>query len=364
METVRVELGERSYDIVIGTGTVSLLPERLEELGLGTDLFVVTSPTIRRCCGERLEAALANAEHRAGWTEFPDGESQKSLENYERVARALMEFDAKQRISVVALGGGVIGDLTGLVSATYKRGTATDYVQIPTTLLGHLDCSIGGKVAVNFRNAKNLLGAFYQPRLVLIDVDFLRTLSEREMRSGYAEVIKHALAFDAEFFGQLEECTPRVFALDSETLTFVIRRSCEFKARVVAEDELDATGVRAVLNLGHTVGHAIEGATGETRYTHGEAVAIGLICACEIAEQTGVCAETISPRVEKFLETVGFPTRIEGCDPDGVMEMMQHDKKAAGGRLAFVLPTRLGHAELRRDVPLDPVRSVVQTRMG
>ena len=363
METVRVELGARSYDILIGAGTTPLLASRLRELGLGADVFVVTSPTIRECCGRRLEEALTELEGRVGWTEFTDGEAQKSLANYERVARALKNFDAKRRIAVIALGGGVVGDLTGFVSATYKRGTATDYVQVPTTLLGHVDCSIGGKVAVNFDNAKNLLGGFYQPRLVLIDLDYLQTLPEREMRSGFAEVVKYGLAFDADFFDELERRAPEVFALDPDALTYVVRRSCEFKAKVVAEDELDRTGVRAVLNLGHTVGHAIEGATGETRYTHGEAIAIGMICACEIAERTGVCSEALSSRVESFLELAGFPTRIAGCEPEAVMKMMQHDEKASEGRLAFVLPTRIGHAELRRAVPPDIVRSVIEERI-
>ena len=366
METgsVRVDLGERSYDIVIGLDIVSELPARMAKLGLATDVFVVTSPTVRSCCGEGLTSALDSAGLRWTCCEFQDDEERKCLATYEQVLAELMEFDEGRQVCLIALGGGVVGDLTGFVAATYKRGANTELVQVPTTLLGHVDCSVGGKTGVNLRDAKNMVGAFHQPRLVWIDLQFLKTLPKRELRSGLAEVIKHGIIFDEALFHFVEERVEDTLSVVPDAVRRVSADSCRMKASVVAQDELDSKGVRAWLNLGHTVGHAVEGATGGTSYTHGEAVAIGMVAAARISHRMGMLDAASVERISALLERAGYALEIRGCVHDDIMSFMKHDKKAAEGKVRFVLPKRIGEVTLVDDVPMDIVSDVVREAMG
>lgn len=359
-ETVRVELGERSYDIVIGQHIVPELPGRMAELGLARDVFVVTSPTVRACCGEPVTSALASAHVRWQCCEFPDDEERKCLGTYEQVLAELMDFDEGRRVCIVALGGGVVGDLAGFVAATYKRGASTDFVQVPTTLLGHVDCSVGGKTGVNLKDAKNMVGAFHQPRLVWIDLKCLQTLPRRELLSGLAEVIKHGIIFDEALFQFVQDRLDDILALVPDAVRRVSADSCRMKASVVAQDELDSKGVRAWLNLGHTVGHAVEGATGGAVYTHGEAVAIGMAAAAKISQRMGKLDAAEADRIVALLRRAGYDLEIRGCSPEDAMAFMKHDKKAARGKLRFVLPTRIGEVVLADDVPMDIVEGVVR----
>ncbi|MBM4048206.1 MAG: 3-dehydroquinate synthase, partial [Planctomycetes bacterium] len=313
METVRVDLGDRSYDIQIGSRVLAELPRLMRGLKLGEDVFVLTSPTIRRHCGQALERVLAGASFHLKVVETPDGEESKSLATYERVAVELMAFDRKRQITVLALGGGVVGDLGGFVAATYKRGLGVDYVQVPTTLLAHVDSSVGGKVAINLRGVKNMLGAFYQPRLVFIELDFLKTLPLRELKSGLAEVIKYGVIFDRDFFEYVAANYERILRLEPDCLSHIVKKSCEFKAATVAADERDTRGQRALLNYGHTVGHAIEAATSESIYTHGEAVALGMICAARLGAELGACGPEVEQRIRSLLAAIGYETAIRGC---------------------------------------------------
>ena len=359
-ETVRVELGERSYDVLIGYDIIAGLPARMASVGLARDVFVVTSPTVIDCCGEPVARALDAAGVRWARCEFQDDEENKNLRSYEHVLAELMEFDAGRRVCVLALGGGVVGDLAGFVAATYKRGSNTDFVQVPTTLLGHVDCSVGGKTGVDLRAAKNMVGAFHQPNLVWIDLKFLETLPKRELMSGLAEVIKHGVIFDEALFDFVAANLDAILRADPDAVRRCSADSCRFKASVVAQDELDSKGVRAWLNLGHTVGHAVEGATGGKVYTHGEAVAIGTAAAAKISQRVGLLDANSADRICDLLTTAGYPTAIRGCRIEDVMAYMRHDKKAAAGKLRFVLPTRIGEVKLVDDVPTAVVEAVVR----
>jgi len=363
-EVVRVELGDRSYDIAIGLGTVAELPSRMAGLGLAQDVFVVTSPTVRSCCGGPVAAALDQAGLRWEWCEFQDDEERKCLATYEQVLAALMAFDEGRRVCLVALGGGVVGDLSGFVAATYKRGAATELVQVPTTLLGHVDCSVGGKTGVNLRDAKNMVGAFYQPRLVLIDLAFLGTLPRRELMSGLAEVIKHGVIFDEALFAFCETHIDAILRAEPEAIRRVSADSCRMKAGVVAQDELDSKGVRAWLNLGHTVGHAVEGATGGALYTHGEAVAIGMAAAARISQRMDMLDPGSVGRIVALLHRAGYDLTVRGCTLEQIMAFMRHDKKAAEGQVRVVLPTRIGEVALVDRVPMDVVEQVVREALA
>jgi 3-dehydroquinate synthase len=260
---------------------------------------------------------------------------------------------------MVAVGGGVIGDLAGFVAATFARGLP--FVQVPTTLLAQVDSSVGGKVGINLAGGKNMVGAFWQPAGVLIDTAVLSTLSDREYRAGLAEVVKYGVILDAAFFAYLEGHAAELAARDAEVLRHVIARSCQLKASVVERDEREQSGLRAVLNYGHTFCHALETVTGYGKYLHGEAVAIGMLCASRLAERLGRVDKTFTERQQKLLETLGLPVDFPAVDHDSLLHAMSHDKKVEHGRLRFVLPTRMGHVELVGDVAQEDVRAALKS---
>jgi 3-dehydroquinate synthase len=278
----------------------------------------------------------------------PAGEHSKSAEMAEVLWNGLLELGADRRTVVVAVGGGVIGDLAGFAAATFARGLA--FVQVPTTLLAQVDSSVGGKVGINLPGAKNMVGAFWQPRGVLIDTAVLATLGDREYRSGLAEVVKYGVILDAEFFAYLEGRVAEMNRRDDETLRYVVRRSCELKAQVVAADEREETGQRAVLNYGHTFCHALETLTGYEQLLHGEAVAIGMLCASRLAERLGRIDQSVTQRQRALLEALHLPVDLPQVDHEEMLAVMSRDKKAQHGRLRFVLPSRLGHVELVGDI--------------
>ena len=289
---------------------------------------------------------------------IPPGEKSKRLAVVEQVYDRLFEFAMERSDAVVALGGGVVGDLAGFVAATFKRGV--DFMQVPTTLLAMVDSSIGGKAGVNHPRGKNMIGAFHQPRLVFADVTTLRTLPRRELGCGLAETVKHAVIRDAEFFAYLEQHRQDVLALAPPVLMDLVARNCRIKAAVVSADEREI-GLRAILNLGHTVGHAIETVLADRDVHHGEAVSLGLVAACRLAVQRGLMQPAEAQRVEQLLRSFELPVHLPDLPTDDLYEAMRHDKKVKGGRITFVLPRGLGDGALVNDVTEEQAKAVIES---
>lgn len=342
--TIRVQLAERSYDIEIGRGNLAAIGAFTKARLPGRHAVVITDSHVRSPHGERVQASLVAAGMRCDLLTVPAGEASKSVAQAAELWNQLVDLRTDRKSLVVAVGGGVIGDLAGFVAATFGRGLS--FIQVPTTLLAHVDSSVGGKVGINLPAAKNIVGAFWQPAGVLIDLDTLATLPDREYRSGLAEVVKYGVILDPEFFAWLEANVPPINARDPAALEHLIARSCQLKADVVQHDEREETGLRAVLNYGHTFCHAIETVTGYGTYLHGEAVAIGMLCASRLAELLGRIGPDVTTRQERLLTALGLPTAVTNLDPEALLAAMQRDKKTEHGQLRFVLPTRLGHVEL------------------
>jgi len=338
MRTINVELGQRSYPIMIKNGLLSEVGARLSDLDFKGKVAVVTNQLVGDLYAGDLLKTLKDAGFSPCLITLPDGEEYKTLEVASTVYDALIENRMERNSPIVALGGGVIGDLTGFVAATYLRGVP--YIQVPTTLLSQVDSSVGGKTAVNHPKGKNLIGAFYQPRAVFIDPEVLKTLEEREVRAGLAEVIKYGIIWDANFFAFLEENAARLVSPGAE-LTKAIERSCEIKAEVVGADETEQ-GVRAVLNLGHTFAHAIESLSGYGTYKHGEAVGIGMVLAARFSATLGLCDDAVVQRVRALVSAVGLGTEPPKFTPDAWVESMKLDKKVSSEAMRFVLIKNIG----------------------
>ena len=359
--TIRVALAgqhpsERSYDILVGRGLVADAARVVKERLPAAHAVVVTDSGAKQHA-ERVAAALEAGNVRCDLVAVPAGEASKSVAQAEQLWSELLHCKADRKTVIVAVGGGVVGDLAGFVAATFARGLAL--VQVPTTLLAQVDSSVGGKVGVNLPAAKNIVGAFWQPALVLIDLETLATLPDREYRSGLAEVVKYGVILDAAFFDYLEAHAAELAVRDPETLAYVVSRSCRLKADIVEQDERELTGLRAVLNYGHTFAHAIETTSGYGTYLHGEAVAIGMVLASRLAEALGRIDAAVTRRQESLLGLLGLPTALKGHDADGMLAAMQHDKKTEHGKLRFVLPSRLGHVEMVSDVAPAAVRKIL-----
>ena len=361
MPNVHVSLAHRSYDIAIGHGILAQTSARCRDwcgLDAPGSALVVTDSNL----ADSHAATVADGFESDGWLVrqhvLEPGEPSKSLEAARGMYDSLVELPADRGTLVVAVGGGVVGDAAGFVAATYARGIRL--LGVPTTLLAQVDSSVGGKVAVNHPKAKNLIGAFHQPSGVLIDTSTLESLPERDYRSGLAEVIKYGVILDEEFFDFLEENVAGLNGRDRDLLGQVIARCCELKAKVVEQDERETTGVRAVLNYGHTFAHAHEALAGYGELLHGEAVAIGMVQASRLAETLGRIDSETTQRQVTLLEAVGLPvTAPEGPTTDEIIDRMMLDKKTTGGRLRFVLPTRMGHVELVDEVDEALVRDVL-----
>jgi len=357
VEQIAVHLGPRSYTVHVGAGLLDAVGAECGRLRLGRRAAVVTQSPVAALADRATESL-----RRAGFTpvvlEVPDGETAKSLTAAERLWDAFLAHGLDRACPVVAVGGGVVGDLAGFAAATFMRGVPL--VQVPTTLLAQVDAAVGGKVAVNLPRGKNLVGTFHQPRVVLVDTGALGSLPEREYRAGLAEVIKTGAALNADLFAMLEAEVSGLRRRDPRLLERVVALCCREKAAIVEQDEREETGVRMVLNYGHTVGHALETLTGYRRWLHGEAVAIGLIAAARLAVRLELTDARTAERQEAVLEAVGLPTRLEGTTPEAVVTTLRHDKKARDGRVPFVLLKGLGRAEVCFDVPQDTVLAVLQ----
>ncbi|MDQ7787954.1 MAG: 3-dehydroquinate synthase [Thermodesulfovibrionales bacterium] len=348
MEKIRVQLGERSYDIVLGNAILDGIGEELKAFHLSPKIAIVSNPTVFSLYGERVSDSIRNAGFDLLTVTIPDGEEHKNLVTLQQIYNELLRYRLDRKSAVVALGGGVVGDITGFAASTYMRGIP--YVQIPTTLLAQVDSSVGGKTGVDHALGKNMIGAFWQPKLVWIDGDTLKTLPERQLRAGLAEVIKYGVIYDSELFTFIERNKDRIMNLDEEALIHIIKRSCEIKAGVVAQDEREA-GLRAILNYGHTIGHAIETITGYTRFLHGEAVAIGMHLEARLAEKLGLIPEDQAVRIKNLIESYGLPVE----KPNDIKEQslflsMQLDKKAVAGELKFILPEKIGQVRIQEGI--------------
>jgi 3-dehydroquinate synthase len=345
VDTLNVELGTRSYPILIDAGLIGR-PDLFQQQLPAHDVLVVSNTTVAPLYLPALTASLG--PRRIVEVILPDGEAHKTLANAARVLDVLVANRFGRDCALIALGGGVVGDLTGFAAACYQRGVA--FAQVPTTLLAQVDSAVGGKTGVNHPGGKNLIGAFHQPALVVTDTRTLATLPARELRAGLAEVIKYGLICDAALFGWLEAHLDELLAGAPAALAHVIRRSCEIKAAIVGRDEREA-GERALLNLGHTFGHAVESATGYKEWLHGEAVGAGLSMAAAMSRECGLLTGDEAARVRRLVERAGLPTRIASLTPAAVLEHMRIDKKVLGGRLRLVLLRGIGDAFLAADYP-------------
>ena len=352
-----MHLGARSYTVQIGPGLLDAAGPECTRLRLGRRAAMVTQRAVASHAA-RVATSLRGAGFELAVLEVPEGEEAKSLREAERLWDGFLSHGLDRGSPVVAVGGGVVGDLAGFAAASFMRGVPV--VQVPTTLLAQVDASVGGKVAVNLAQGKNLIGAFHQPRLVLIDPETLRTLPEREYRSGLAEVVKTGAALDAELFATLERGLEPLRRRDPILLETVVAACCAEKARVVEQDEREETGVRMILNYGHTVGHALEALSGYRRWLHGEAVAIGMAAAGRLAVRLGWTDTGTAERQEALLEGVGLPTRFSGIAPREVADALRRDKKSRDGRVPFVLLRSMGRAEVCPDVPMDTVVEVLR----
>lgn len=352
MKKVTLAAGSGSYDILIGPGLLPQTGILLKEKGLSGKAVIVTDTRINGLHGGTLKRSLENDGFEVLVIEVPPGEDQKSLETAGRLYTELTGFYAERTTPVLALGGGVIGDLAGFVAATYMRGVPL--VQIPTTLLSQGDSSIGGKVAVDHGQLKNKIGAFYHPRVTIADISVLKTLSSRELTNGLSEIIKHGVILDEDFFGYLEENINKINSLDEEVLEEVVSHSAEIKAGVVEKDELDM-GLRNILNYGHTVGHAIESVSGLTIW-HGEAVAIGMIIEARISYRLGVMSKNDVARLNEVITRAGLPTEPPELDADEVVQAIRHDKKIIQGKIKFALPRKIGEAFITDEVSTSLVK--------
>jgi 3-dehydroquinate synthase len=359
-QTLRVRLGERSYDIVVTGDALPRVGAFARGRAKGTSALLVTDANAK-VHAEPIRASLGAASFRTALVVRPSGEGQKSLESAAQLYDALIDLPADRRTLVVAVGGGVIGDLAGFVAATYARGIPL--LMVPTTLLAMVDSSVGGKVGVNHPRAKNMIGAFHQPIGVFIDSSTLRTLPDREFKSGLAEVVKYGVILDADFFGYLEQSTAAILQRDPAAIQRIVLHSCELKAKIVEQDEREETDIRAKLNYGHTFAHAFETVGGYGHWLHGEAVAAGMVCASRLAERRGLIARELTERQIRLLQAFSLPTAPESWPIDGLMQIMRKDKKATDGRMRFILPTKLGEVALFDDVPEAEVRAVLESTM-
>lgn len=361
MKKVHVRLGDRSYDICIGKGILKEAGALAQKLALGQKGAILCDSNTGPLYAEKVKQSFSDAGFDMHLIEVPAGENSKSLETAHQIWKTCLGKGLDRSSFIATLGGGVVGDLGGFIAATYMRGIP--FIQIPTTLLAQVDSSVGGKVGINLPEGKNLIGSFYQPRLVLIDVDVLSTLPEREFRAGMAEVIKYGIIWDKSFFHYLEKHLDEIFQLKETPLVNAIAKSCEIKALVVEMDEKEL-GMRAVLNFGHTFGHAYEAAEGYRDLRHGEAIAVGMIAAAKLSSLLKLCPEEVAQSIHTLIERTQLPTRLSGLSIDSVKSHMKVDKKAAAGKLKFVLTESIGKVVVLNEVNENDIDTVLKDSLS
>src|SRR5262245_24417898 len=359
---IPVDLGSRSYSIVVEPGALATVGTRLRELGVGSRTVLMTDARILKVHGAAVVAGLEAAGLSVTVLEVPDGEAAKTLAVAEHCWDRLLAAGADRTSTILALGGGAVGDLAGFVAATYMRGA--NFVPVPTTVLAQVDASIGGKTAIDHPKAKNLIGAFHQPRLVVVDPAVVLTLPDRDFRAGLAEIVKHGIVLDAAYFDDVERSAAKLIARDLPTLTRIIGGSCRLKAAVIQRDPEEKGEWRFALNYGHTIGNALEAATRFETWTHGEAVSLGIVAEARLAERLGVADAATGQRQEALLRAVGLPIGGTRVDTDAVLAAITHDKKARDGRVPFVLAPTIGTFKILYDVSPADVKAALVSIAG
>jgi len=354
MKTIKVNLKKRSYNITVGSGIINLLGSYIRKLNIGNDAYIITNPLIKKRYAGLLDKTLKQSGFNLRYKLVPDSEKSKSIETAAAVIKDIANYDKKKQLFIIALGGGVIGDLAGFVASIYKRGTP--YIQLPTTLLAQVDSSIGGKTAVDLNQGKNLVGAFYQPRLVFVDIKILKTLSLRQIRAALAEIIKYGVIKDRDLFVYLEKNYKDILKLKPEKLEFIVSRCVDIKSKVIQRDEREEKGIRTILNFGHTIGHALEAAGGFRKYNHGEAVALGMLVACGISKRLKLTNEEASKRIERLIAVMGLPTKIKNVRIADIIKAHYRDKKFTGSKNRFVLIKNIGETVITENIPLEIIR--------
>jgi 3-dehydroquinate synthase len=360
MQTIKVGLLKHPYPIIVGNRCIQRLGILIKRLNIGDCAYIITNTLIKKQHGNKINKALKESGFRIRYALVKDSETSKSIETASRVIRDIAAYDKQKRIFIIALGGGVIGDLAGFIASIYKRGVP--YIQIPTTLLAQVDSSIGGKTALDLTAGKNLVGAFYQPRLVFSDISLLKTLNLRQLRNGLAEIIKYAAIKDRKFFTYLEKRYRDILSLKPSALEFTIARCSYIKAKVVAQDEKEERGIRTLLNFGHTIGHAIEAAQSYHGYDHGEAIGLGMLCACDIGESLGFTEPKTTQRIEQLIKATGLPTAIKKIPLARIIKAHFHDKKFVGKKNRLVLISSIGKAKIKDNIPLTLIRKAIVKR--
>jgi 3-dehydroquinate synthase len=354
MRKVNVELADRSYEILIGSGLLDSTATLLDMRGSSKKTVIISNTTVSKLYGKNLKEALSGKGYDAAILTVPDGEAYKSLDTAGRLYTGLTECFAERSTPVLALGGGVIGDLAGFVAATYMRGIPL--VQIPTTLLAQVDSSIGGKVAVDHEKLKNKIGTFYQPSIVISDISTLKTLPKKEFANGMAEVIKSAVIRDSAFFVFIKQNLEAIIKQDNDVIEEMVFRAASIKASIVTRDEMD-TGIRNILNFGHTIGHAIESVS-NLKIAHGQAIAIGMIAEAKIARSMGIFEKYELEALENLLSDAGLSTEIPAMNTDKILQAIKHDKKTVDGKIRFILPRNIGDVYITDQVDISTVREV------
>lgn len=361
MKIIPVRLRNNGYKIVIGSGILPKIGQLVSAMDLGTDAVIVTAAPIARLYSSAVARSLKSKGFSVKILEVPDGEKSKSTQCAFQLLQKIAAYDVRRKIFIVALGGGVIGDLAGYVAAVYKRGIP--YVQVPTTFLAQVDSSIGGKVAIDLPAGKNLVGAFYQPRLVISDVNLLATLTRRQVRNGLAEAVKYGIISDNNLFEYLALHYGKILICQPHALENVVVACSRIKARIVEKDERETKGIRTILNFGHTIGHAVETASHYRRYQHGEAVALGMRAAADLSGRLGLLDRATIARVNEVLSAIGLPVYIEGISAAAILKAMEHDKKFQGKKNRFVLATGIGGVKVLEEIPHSLIRKAVLARI-
>ncbi len=362
MNKVKVDLGKESYNICIEAGALSNAGRIIRSLNIAKACFIVTNKKIMSLYGDRLGRSIAASGMDFTFCMVPDSENAKSYLSWFRVLKSLARFDKGKGACVIALGGGVVGDLAGFVASTYRRGVG--FVQIPTTLLAQVDSAIGGKVAIDLDFAKNLVGSFYQPKVVIADVSVIKSLPKRQIRNGLAEIIKYGVILDNKFFNYLEKNASKIINFNKAPTEYMVARCGKLKAEVVAADEHEKLGYRSILNFGHTIGHAIEAASSYKRsINHGEAIGIGMIAAFDIALALKMTKASIAGRVEALIKQVGLPVFVKGISPEDVLMATSYDKKIVRGKKRWILPVDIGHVVVCDQVPREVIKSAILRRL-
>ncbi len=359
MREINVDLGKRSYPMKIGCGILEKTGDYVSRLAIGKNGIIITNPKIKRLYGSALGRSLKKEGISCRILTAPDSESSKSYRVLTRLINEIAAVDKGTKPFIIALGGGVIGDLAGFIAAVYRRGVP--FIQVPTTLVAQVDSAIGGKVAIDLPVAKNLVGAFYQPAMVISDTSLLKTLPEREIKCGLSEIIKYSIISSRAFFDFLSNNIALIKSLKTDKLDYVIAKCCSIKSRLVSADEKDARGIRMMLNYGHTVGHAVEAASGYSGlYNHGEAVAVGMLAAAGISKKMKLLSEKEYEEIKRLIVRAGLPIAVERSKSRKIYDALCHDKKFMHGINRFVLPVRIGRVKVVKNVPEDLIMEAIR----